>query len=117
MLDAAGYYRDIPWTKPEFRSRNYERNRTAQYERDLFLGMSVHWKGRTGLIPVANHGLLAGGDGLPVDTRINLLFGELIPVDDCGIDDRWGQNMNHPAKSASESRKKKMLATPPPVTR
>ncbi len=117
MFDAARYDGNIPGTKPQLSSCDSERDPAAQHERDLLLGMCVHWKERSRLIQVAHDGLLVAVDRLPVYSGIHLFNWKLVPVRDSGFADRPAQNTNHPANSASESRKKKMLATPPPVTR
>ena len=54
---------------------------------------------------------------LPEDAGIDLFRGNVRPGDRERESGFVAQNMNQPAKSASESRKKKMLATPPPVIR
>lgn len=76
-------------------------------------------KDRAGRILIPHHCLVGAVDDLAGDARINLFSEQVIPRRTPGV--RAGtiitQNKNQPAKSASDSRKKKTLATPPPVTR
>ncbi len=70
------------------------------------------------LIDVPHQGLVAAVDGLPRHSLEWMLDRNRAPIDGgrYGVD-RGGQKTNQPQKSASASRKKKTLETPPPKMR
>ncbi len=102
----------------EGRSGDRELDGATQHDGDLLFGMAVDRKDGSGLVDVAHQGLVATVDGLPGDPRERVLGGDQPPVDGSGVGYRRAvQKTNQPQKSASASRKKKTLETPPPKMR
>lgn len=119
MFDSGGNYRDVPSRQHDFFVGDGEGDRPADDHGDLLLGMGMDRKKRSGRVAIADHRLAGAVDHLAGDARVDLLPVEIIPRYAPGTRGRavFTQNMNQPAKSARDNRKKKTLATPPPVTR
>ncbi len=93
-------------------------DRATQDDRDLFFGMAMDRKDRTGLVNVPHQGLVRTVDSLSRDAVERMLDRDRAPVYGRGFGPGWRvQKTNQPQKSASASRKKKTLATPPPKMR
>ena len=71
---------------------------------------------RSRLVDIANQRLAIAVDDLASNAIERMLDGDLAPVDGSGFQLR-AQKTNQPQKSASASRKKKTLETPPPKIR
>ena len=78
----------------------------TQYNSDLFFGMAMDRKNRTGLVDVPHQGLVGAMDGLSCDPIKWMLDWNHTPVDGSRlVHECRGQKTNQPQKSASASRK------------
>lgn len=118
MRDIGGNQRAFSSGKGERRSTDGEVDRAAEDDGDLFLRVLMDRKHRSWLVDVPYQRLVFAVDGLPGDAGQRLFPGNLAPVDGSGVGTRCRtQKTNQPQKSASASRKKKTLDTPPPKMR
>ena len=119
VFDSCWNNRDVSSRQHRFLAGDREGDRAADDHGNLFLGMGMDRKDRPWRVGIADHRLVGAVDRLAGNARIDLFSEQVFPrrTSDMSIRAICIQNKNQPAKSASDSRKKKTLATPPPVTR
>ena len=118
MGNMGGNQGDLAGHQGQWGASDGKVDRSTEDDRYLLLSMTVLGEDRAWLVDVPHQGLLLAVDGLTRHASEWILDRDRVPVD-CGRFgvSREGQKTNQPQKSASASRKKKTLETPPPKIR